>query len=111
VAYFVVEKKLKPENIIVVTFTNKAANEMKNRLKSVIGEESTKSLLLGTFHAICCRLLHLHGHHVDLNNEFTVADTAASKEIISKLRSDPQVKISTFTRKTMQVGVFDNLKH
>lgn len=111
VAYFIVEKGLSPNTIIVVTFTNKAASEMKKRLKYIIGEESTNSLLLGTFHAICCRLLHIHAKHVNLESNFVVADTATSKEIISKLRSDTQTKISEFTREKMQVGTFNNLKH
>lgn len=105
VAYFVVEKGIAPKQIIVVTFTNKAANEMRNRLKDLIGEEDSNSLMLGTFHAICCRILHIHAKHVNLDPNFTVADTEASKEIIEKLRSDPQLKISKFTRETMAVGM------
>lgn len=107
VAYFVVERGISPKEIIVVTFTNKAANEMKNRLKGLIGEEETNSLMIGTFHAICCRLLHIHGKDVDLDPEFAVADTEASKGIIATLRKDKQLKISKFTRNNMKVGRFD----
>lgn len=106
VAYFVIERVISPKHIIVVTFTNKAAAEMKHRLKGLIGEEETKSLLLGTFHAICCRMLRLHARHVDLDPSFTVADTEASKEIIAKLRKDPGLKISAFTRSKMTVGMY-----
>lgn len=76
VAYFVVEKQMKPKNIIVVTFTNKAANEMRKRLSHLIGESDTKSLMMGTFHSICCRLLRVHAKLVALDSNFTVADTA-----------------------------------
>lgn len=80
---------------------------MKIRLKNLIGEVETNSLLIGTFHAICCKLLHLHAAHVDLDPTFTVADTEVSKSIIKKIRSDPQLKISKFTREKMEVGMVD----
>lgn len=79
---------------------------MRKRLKDLIGEEDSNSLILGTFHAICCRILHLHARHVDLDPNFTVADTEASKVILDKLRSDPQLKISQFTRQKMAIGKF-----
>lgn len=78
---------------------------MKTRLKALIGEEETNSLLIGTFHAICCRILHIHAKHVDLDPDFAVADTQVSKDIIDRLRADPQLKLSHFTRQTMNVGM------
>lgn len=105
VAYFVIERGISPKHIIVVTFTNKAANEMKMRLRDLIGEEETKSLVIGTFHSICCRILHSHASVVDLDPNFTVADVEISKEIIGKIQSDEQLKISKFTRE-MNVGMW-----
>lgn len=95
---------MNPKNIVVVTFTNKAANEMKKRLSYLIGENETKSLMIGTFHAICCRLLRLYAKMVDLDSNFTVADNDLSKTIIGNLRKDPQVRISQFTRSQQKVG-------
>lgn len=74
-AYFVVKKQIQAKNIVVVTFTNKAASEMKKRLVYLIGEKDTNELMIGTFHSICCRLLRLHAKTVDLDANFTVADT------------------------------------
>lgn len=69
-----VEKGIAPKDIIVVTFTNKAANEMKMRLVQLIGEAKTGALLIGTFHSICCRLLRRHGKTIGLKSDFTIAD-------------------------------------
>lgn len=74
VAYLVIEKNIHPNNIIVVTFTNKAANEMKTRLAGLIGENKTHSLLIGTFHAICSRLLHQYASYAGLDPQFTICD-------------------------------------
>lgn len=74
VAYLVIEKGIPPKNIVVVTFTNKAANEMRERLVKLLGEMRTKQLLIGTFHKICCRLLRRHAQVVNLQPDFTIAD-------------------------------------
>lgn len=73
-AYFVLEKQINPKNIVVVTFTNKAASEMKKRLSYLIGEKKTNELIIGTFHAICCKILRQYAKMVDLVANFTVAD-------------------------------------
>lgn len=69
------EKRIHPGHIIVVTFTNKAADEMKSRLYDLIGEKKTNLLLIGTFHTICSRILRRHGSLVDLDTNYTIADT------------------------------------
>lgn len=75
VAYFVIKKQIQPKNIVVVTFTNKAASEMKKRLDGLIGPKQTADLMIGTFHSICCRILRQHAGSVQLEPNFTVADT------------------------------------
>lgn len=75
VAYLVLEKRLNPSDIIVVTFTTKAANEMKTRLIKLIGQVRTNRLLIGTFHAICSRLLHKYAGYAGVDPKFTICDT------------------------------------
>ncbi|KAI7903351.1 P-loop containing nucleoside triphosphate hydrolase protein [Cokeromyces recurvatus] len=104
VAYFVVERGIYPGHIIVVTFTNKAANEMKERLNYLIGEKKTSQLLIGTFHAICARILRRYASVVDLDHNFTIADTDVSQDVIKKLKSDPELPIDEFTRTKMTPG-------
>ena len=75
VAYLVIEKKIDPREIVVVTFTTKAANEMKTRLVQLIGSERTSALLIGTFHSICSRLLRRFPGHAGVDPKFTICDT------------------------------------
>lgn len=89
----------------MVTFTNKAADEMKKRLRYLIGDKNTESLIIGTFHAICCRILHQYAKIVDLDPSFAVADTDKSKDIIKQLRKNKQLNISNFTRIKMKEGM------
>ncbi|KAI9478113.1 MAG: P-loop containing nucleoside triphosphate hydrolase protein [Benjaminiella poitrasii] len=104
VAYYVVEKGFYPGHIIVVTFTNKAANEMKERLNFLIGEKKADQLLIGTFHAICSRILRRYASIVNLDHNFTIADTSISEDIIKRLKSDPDVPVSEYTRKNSRPG-------
>jgi DNA helicase-2/ATP-dependent DNA helicase PcrA len=85
VAYLVVEQQLQPWNIIVCTFTVKAAKEMKDRIKVVVGEKMSKQLLLGTFHSVALRYLKCYGHHIGLAKDFGVADTSDTKAILKRI--------------------------
>lgn len=74
VAHMVLNKRIEPHRIIVVTFTTKAAGEMRKRLVLLIGEKRTSALLIGTFHAICSRLLHKHPAYAGLDPTFTICE-------------------------------------
>ncbi|WFD00314.1 DNA helicase [Malassezia yamatoensis] len=74
-----------PENCVVVTFTNKAANEMRLRLTSLIGPDKTQKLVLGTFHALCAMYLRKYGHLLGIENNFTIADTDDTKRIMKQV--------------------------
>ena len=71
------------DEILAVTFTNKAASEMKYRISEKIGEE-TNNLWLGTFHRIASRILKRYPEYYDLDENFTIIDTADSMRIIKK---------------------------
>lgn len=73
VAYLIAEKKITPENILVVTFTNKAAGEMKERILNLIGH-STSQPIMGTFHSICSKILRREGKNIGLSPNFTIYD-------------------------------------
>lgn len=77
VAWLVLKKKVDPARIIVVTFTNKAAREMKERLEApgLLGKAKSEQLKMGTFHSLCARFLRSYGAHVGLKQNFTIADT------------------------------------
>jgi DNA helicase-2/ATP-dependent DNA helicase PcrA len=87
-----------PWNIIVATFTVKAANEMKERVGKLVGEERSKLLLLGTFHSIARRYLVRYGHLIDLPRDFGIADTSDSSGILKRIlkRRDIKVEASSY---------------
>ena len=92
VAYLIAQQHLKPWNIIVCTFTVKAASEMKDRVKSLVGDDLAKQIKLGTFHSVSLRYLKQYGQHIGLEKDFGIADTADSKAIVKRI-----VKQNDFT--------------
>ena len=85
VAYLIAHKELKPWNIITCTFTKKAANEMKERIRNFVGEEIAKQIRLGTFHAIAVQYLRQYGQHIGLEKDFGIADASDSKAILKRI--------------------------
>lgn len=81
VAYAVEEKGYSPSSIMAITFTNKAAREMENRLISTIGEDKTSQIWVGTFHSICIRLLRMFGEDIGFE-KFTILDNNDIKKSI-----------------------------
>ncbi|KAF9699087.1 hypothetical protein EKO04_003219 [Ascochyta lentis] len=85
VAYHVIHERLQPWNIIVCTFTIKAAREMKERIKGFVGEKLEAKLILGTFHSVARRFLSRYGHEIGIDKNFGIADTDDSKAIIKRI--------------------------
>jgi DNA helicase-2/ATP-dependent DNA helicase PcrA len=77
-----------PWNILSLTFTNKAAREMKNRINSVVGKNLGDSLWMGTFHSIFSRILRMESDKIGFPSTFTIYDTADSKSLIKSIIKD-----------------------
>ena len=75
IANIIEQKKAFPNQILAVTFTNKAAKEMQTRVSNILGSAATGLSWLGTFHSICAKLLRKHSSAVNLNSNFTIIDT------------------------------------
>lgn len=92
VAYLIGERHIAPYNILAVTFTNKAAREMRERLIKLIGEARAQDLTIGTFHATCARFLRRDGERVGLSRGFAIYDeddqTALIKQILKEMNLD-----------------------
>ncbi|KAG6813409.1 hypothetical protein H0H92_011387 [Tricholoma furcatifolium] len=82
IAYMILQHAIPPSSICAVTFTNKAANEMRERLRKLIGPGRTEQLKLGTFHALCARFLRTHPSLVGLDANFTICDADESRKLI-----------------------------
>jgi DNA helicase II / ATP-dependent DNA helicase PcrA len=84
IARLVEEGLVRPYRVLAVTFTNKAAGEMKERLRKLVGPVAD-DLWVGTFHATCARLLRLHGEHLGLSSQFTIYDDADQQSMIKRI--------------------------
>ncbi|OQO12623.1 hypothetical protein B0A48_02085 [Cryoendolithus antarcticus] len=93
VACFIAHRQLKPWNIIVCTFTVKAAREMQERIRGFVGDQVAKKLKIGTFHGIALRYLRQYGRHVGLGDNFGVADTTDSKAIVKRIIAQTQSEL------------------
>lgn len=83
----------KPCDVIVATFTVKAAKEMGERIQKTLGEETRKKIVLGTFHSIARRYLATYGSRIGLDSKFSIADDGDSKGIIKRICERHQLKI------------------
>ncbi|MAZ26255.1 MAG: ATP-dependent DNA helicase [Cytophagaceae bacterium] len=72
-------------NILALTFTNKAAREMKHRISTIVGASEAKNLWMGTFHSIFAKILRIEGHHLGFPPNFTIYDTQDSQRLISAI--------------------------
>jgi DNA helicase-2/ATP-dependent DNA helicase PcrA len=87
IAYLIKEKKVDPFNILSLTFTNKAAREMRERIESVVGNEA-KNLWMGTFHSVFARMLRIEASKIGYPSNFTIYDTDDSKSLIRSIVKD-----------------------
>jgi DNA helicase-2/ATP-dependent DNA helicase PcrA len=84
IAHLIQNKNIDPFNIMALTFTNKAAKEMRERIESVVGSDA-KNLWMGTFHSVFARILRSEAHHLGYPNNFTIYDTDDAKSLIRSI--------------------------
>ena len=93
IANIIKEKKAFPNQILAVTFTNKAAKEMQNRVSHILGSAAIGLSWLGTFHSICAKLLRKHASAANLNSNFTIVDTDDQIRLIKNICKAENVDI------------------
>ncbi|MFM8242772.1 MAG: UvrD-helicase domain-containing protein, partial [Crocinitomicaceae bacterium] len=82
---FMIEQGVDPFNILALTFTNKAAREMTERISSIVGGTEAKNISMGTFHSVFSKILRFNADRIGFPNNFTIYDTQDSKSLIKDI--------------------------
>tara|TARA_B100000575_G_scaffold196469_1_gene158902 strand:- start:6078 stop:8117 length:2040 start_codon:yes stop_codon:yes gene_type:complete len=99
IANIIKEKKAFPNQILAVTFTNKAAKEMQLRVSQILGSSAVGLSWLGTFHSICAKLLRKHSSAVNLNSNFTIVDTDDQNRLIKNICKAENIDVKKISPK------------
>jgi DNA helicase-2/ATP-dependent DNA helicase PcrA len=96
IAYLIQKEKYKPESILALTFTNKAANEMKERIKNLI-KKKADNMWMGTFHSIFAKILRIEAKHTHYKNNFSIYDTEDSLSLVNNIINNFDIDIEGIT--------------
>lgn len=97
---YLIENGVKPWNILAITFTNKAANEMKERVEKLVGVAASE-IWLGTFHSVCVRILRKFIDRLGYDNSFIIFDTSDQKTLVKNCLKELNVDSKLFTEKSV----------
>ena len=104
IAYLIQEKNVLPWNILAITFTNKAANEMKERIVNLVGDVA-QDIWMGTFHSICVRILRKFIDRIGFDSSFIIFDTSDQRTMIKGCLKDLNIDDKMFTDRSVQAEI------
>ena len=110
IANIIKEKKAFPNQILAVTFTNKASKEMQNRVSKLLGSKAVGLSWLGTFHSICAKLLRKHASAANLNSNFTIIDTDDQIRLIKNICKAENIDIKQLSPRFI-LAIIDRWKN
>ncbi len=113
IAYIIAKNLAKPENILAVTFTNKASNEMRVRIAKLLGENPNNRSFMpyaGTFHSICVRILRISGEYSGIASNFIIFDEVDRLNVIKKICKNNNIEEKSFPVRTL-ASIISNAKN
>ena len=110
IAHIIKEKRAFPNQILSVTFTNKAAKEMQTRVSKMLGSTATSLSWLGTFHSICAKILRKHATAANLNSNFTIIDTDDQIRLIKNICKSENIDIKQLSPRFI-LAIIDRWKN
>ena len=110
IAHIIKNKSAFPNQILAVTFTNKAAKEMQNRVSKILGSSAVGLSWLGTFHSICAKLLRKHASAVNLNSNFTIIDTDDQIRLIKNICKAENIDVKQLAPRYV-IAIIDKWKN
>ena len=105
IAYLLSHYDLKPWNILALTFTNKAAREMKERIASIVGEERARYLQMGTFHSVFSHILRVEAQAIGYTSDFTIYDETDSRSLIKNILKQMGLDDKTYKPATVHAAI------
>ncbi|WP_336527749.1 UvrD-helicase domain-containing protein [Bacteroides acidifaciens] len=108
---YLLENGYNPWNILALTFTNKAAREMKERIARQVGMERARYLWMGTFHSIFSRILRAEAQYIGFTSQFTIYDTADSKSLLRSIIKEMGLNEKTYKPGTVQSRISNAKNH
>ena len=99
IAYLMRNGASRPENILAVTFTNKAAQEMRERVHLLMGPNRPSEPLISTFHSLCVRILRREIQRLGYRKDFTIYDTDDQKQLIKQVMEETEIRDSDLTQR------------
>lgn len=96
IAYLLVEKEIAPWNLLAITFTNKAAREMKSRVADLTGPELADQIWISTFHSMCVRILRRDAERIGIKKSFSILDGSDQQTVIKQILKDLNYDVKKF---------------
>lgn len=110
IAHLIQDLNIYPWRILAITFTNKAAREMRERIAQLVDAEVAKEIWVSTFHALAVRILRRDGENIGLSRNFTIVDTSAQRTLLKRVINDLNLDTNQYDPRTI-LGTISNAKN